>query len=108
MVTTNATFIKSTIFAHEHCNVATCNIPGTFLQADNPDCILIGLNSILAELMVKVAPSLHIKYVTTNANWKVVLYIQLKKAVYGTVKSALLFYLKLVMSDFHWPYHQPL
>jgi hypothetical protein len=46
--------------------------------------------------MVKVAPSLYRKYVTTNAKGKLVLYVQLKKAVCGMMKSALLFYLKLV------------
>ncbi len=49
------------------------------------------LDGILAELMVKVAPSMYRKYVTTNAKEKSVLYIQLEKAVYGMMKSALLF-----------------
>jgi hypothetical protein len=44
--------------------------------------------------MVQVAPSLYPNYVTTNA--KGVLYVQLEKAVYGMMKSALLFYRKLV------------
>ncbi len=46
-VTTEAIFIQNTIFAHEQCNVATCNIPGAFLQADNPDYVLMRLDSIL-------------------------------------------------------------
>jgi hypothetical protein len=54
------------------------------------------LDGILAELMVKVAPSLYQKYVTTNAKGKSVLYVKLEKAVYGMMKSALLFYRKLV------------
>jgi hypothetical protein len=54
------------------------------------------LDGILAELMVKVAPNLYRKYVTTNAKGKPVLYVQLEKAVYGMMKSALLFYRKLV------------
>ncbi len=50
-----AIFIQSTIYAHENQDVATCNIPGAFLQADNPDLVLMHLDGILAELMVKVA-----------------------------------------------------
>ena len=46
--------------------------------------------------MVQVAPALYCKYVTTNAKGKAVLYVQLEKAVYGMMKSALLFYRKLV------------
>jgi hypothetical protein len=95
-VTLNVIFIQSTIFAHEQRDVATCNILGAFLQVDNLDYVLMHLDGILAELMVKVAPSLYCKYVTTNATGKPVLYAQLEKAVYGMMKSAPLFYLKLV------------
>jgi len=95
-VTSEAIFIQGTIFAHENRDVATCNIPGAFLQADNPDYFLMRLDGILAELMVQVAPSLYRKYVTSNAKGKPILYVQLEKAVYGMMKSALLFYQKLV------------
>ncbi len=95
-VTSDAIFIQSTIFAHENRDVATCNIPGAFLQADNPDWVLMRLNGILAELMVKVAPKIYRKCITVNAKGKLVLYAQLEKAVYGMMKSALLFYRKLV------------
>ena len=42
-VTTKAIFIQGTIFAHEHQDIATCDIPGAFLQADNPDYVLMCL-----------------------------------------------------------------
>ncbi len=90
-VTSEAIFIQATVYAHENRDVATCDIPGAFLQADNPDYVLMRLNGILAELMVKVAPSLYRKYLTTNAKGKSVLYVKLEKAVYGMMKSALLF-----------------
>jgi hypothetical protein len=95
-VTSDLIFIQGTIFAHENRDVATCNIPGAFLQADNPDWVLMRLDGILAELMVKVAPKIYCKFITVNAKGKSVLYVQLEKAVYGMMKSALLFYHKLV------------
>ncbi len=85
-----ATFLQSTIFAHEGREIATCDIPGAFLQVDNPDYVLMRLDGILAELMVHVAPSLYCKYVTTNAKGKAVLYVQLENAVYGIVLSPLI------------------
>jgi hypothetical protein len=93
---TEAIFIRGNIFAHENRNVTTCNIPGAFLQADNPNYVLMCLNSILAELLVKIAPSLYHQYVTTTTKGKLVLYVQLEKTFYGMMKSALLFYHKLV------------
>ena len=85
-------FIQGTIFAHEGRDMATCNIPGAFLQADNPDYVLMCLDGIFAELMVTIAPNIYCKYITTNAKDKPVLYVQLEKALYGMMKSALLFY----------------
>jgi hypothetical protein len=58
-ITTESIFIQSTIFAHEKCDTATCNIPGAFLQAYNPDFVLMRLDGILVELMVKVAPNIY-------------------------------------------------
>ena len=96
-VTYEAIFIQGTNFAHEKRDVATCNIPRAFLQADNPDYVLMRLDGILAKLMVQVAPSLYRKCITSNAKGKPILYVQLEKAVYGMMKSALLFYRKLVV-----------
>ena len=40
-VSSESIFIQGTIFAHEERDVATCDIPGAFLQADNPDFVLM-------------------------------------------------------------------
>jgi hypothetical protein len=65
-VISGSIFIQATIYAHKNRDIATCNIPGAFLQANNPDYVLMHLGGILAELMVKVAPKMYRKYVTTN------------------------------------------
>ncbi len=62
-VSPDAIFIQGTIFAHECQDIATCDIPGTFLQADNPDYVLMHLDGILAGLMVTIAPSINQKYI---------------------------------------------
>ncbi len=46
--------------------------------------------------MVLVAPEVYRKYITTDKKGKPILYIKLQKALYGCLKSALLFYKKLV------------
>jgi hypothetical protein len=78
-VSSESIFIQGTIFAHEEHDVATCDIPGAFLQADNPDFVLMWLDGILAELMVTVAPNIYRKYISTNAKGKPILYVQLEK-----------------------------
>jgi hypothetical protein len=71
--TSEVIFIQGTIFAHKQRDVATCDIPGAFLEANNLDYVLMRLDGILAESMVKVIPKLYRKYVTTNAKGKLVL-----------------------------------
>jgi hypothetical protein len=101
-VSFDAIFIQGTIFAHENRDVAMCDIPGAFLQANNPDYVLMRLDGILAKLMVSIAPNIYCKYVTVNAKGKPILYFQLEKALYGMMKSALLFYHKFVADLLHW------
>ena len=54
------------------------------------------LRGELAELMVLIEPALYRKYVTVDSKRRKVLYVRMHKALYGMLRSALLFYRKLV------------
>ena len=54
------------------------------------------LQGVLTELMVKVDPKLYHKYVIYDSKGRMILYVEMQKALYGMLKSALLFYKKLV------------
>ena len=88
-------FIAGVIEAHEERDTATCDIPGAFLHADNDETVLMLLRGKLAELLVKVDPKLYRKYVITLRKGILMLYVKLSKALYGMLRSALLFYKKL-------------
>ena len=89
-------FITAVIDAHKGRNVACFGIPGAFLNADiNKDIIMV-LKGRLAELMVQVAPNLYRKYITVDRKGTAILYVKMQKALYGLLRSALLFYNKLV------------
>jgi hypothetical protein len=88
-------FITSIIDAKESRKVVTIDIPGAFLHADSEDYVIMKMVGTLAELMVKTNPRLYRQYVILEKG-KSVLYLQLQKALYGIMKSALLFYRKLV------------
>jgi hypothetical protein len=49
------------------------------------------LEGTMAELLVQLDPKMYQKYVQT-INGKLVLYVELKKALYSTVRAALLFW----------------
>ena len=71
------------------------DIPGAFLHTDNEDYMILKMVGTLAELMVKTNPRLYRQYVVLEKG-KLVLYLKLQKALYGMMKSTLLFYRKLV------------
>jgi hypothetical protein len=88
--------VTSTIDARENKEVVTINIPGAFLHTTNKDYVLMQMNGTLAKLIVQTDPTLYRKYLV-NKKGKKVPYLRLQKALYGMMKSALLFYQKLVL-----------
>ncbi len=96
-VLTKAVSITAGIEAYKKRNVACFGIPGAFLHADSYKDITMILKGRKAELKVKVAPNLYRKYISVyRRGGAVILYVKMQKAIYGLLRSALLFYNKLV------------
>jgi hypothetical protein len=95
-VATESVFITAVINAHEGRDVACFDTPGAFLHAESDEDITMVLKGRLAELMVQVAPNLYRKYITVDRKGLAILYVKMQKALYGLLRSALLFYNKLV------------
>jgi len=95
-VATESVFITAVVDAHEERDVACYDIPGAFLHADSDEDITMILKGRLAELMVQVAPNLYRKYISVDRKGTAILYVKMQKAMYGLLRSALLFYRKLV------------
>ena len=72
------------------------DLPGAFLHADNDDLVIMKMTGKLAELMAKTDPHLYRPFVINDSKGQPILYVRLQKALYGLLKSALLFYQKLV------------
>jgi hypothetical protein len=90
-VAVKALMLSSIIDAKERRYVVTADIPGAFMQADMDEVIHMKLEGPLAKLLTRVDPLLYEKYVVTEKG-KPVLYVQLMKALYGTLQAALLFW----------------
>ena len=95
-VATESVFITAVVDAHEEQDVACYDIPGAFLHADSDEDITMILKGRLAELMVQVAPNLYRKYISVDRKGTAILYVKMQKAMYGLLRSALLFYRKLI------------
>ena len=94
-VALESVFVTATINAKEIQKVVNIDIPGAFLHADNKVYVVMKMNGLLVKLMVKTDPKICQKYVTIEKGRQVV-YLRLQKALYGMMKSALLFYRKLI------------
>ena len=77
----------------EDCKVITCDIPGAFMQANIDKQLFLKFDGDLVELLIQVDPTYQ-PYVTYEGK-QPVLYMELDKALYGTLQAALLFWQKL-------------
>jgi len=76
----------------ENRYVAVADIPGAFLHADMDEELYMLLKGKIAKLIVKLDPKLYCKYIWENEKNKPMLYVRLKKALYGMLQAALLFW----------------
>jgi hypothetical protein len=83
-VTTEGLFLSCTIDAKEGRDVATADIPGAFMQTDMDTTVHVRLSGPLATLLTRVDPKKYKKFLTDEGG-KPVMYVRLKKALYGTL-----------------------
>ena len=79
------------IDAKEGRSVATSDVAGAFLKADMPDYVLLRVTGEAVDALLRVNAEKYAKYVVIENGVKV-LYLRLNKAMYGTIKAAILWY----------------
>ena len=93
-VSTTSVFIIASIAAKENRSLATIDFPGAFLNSDMPlegsHTVFMRLNKYLTDVLISIDKS-YMKYV----NDKGTCIVKLKKALYGCVESAKLWYDKI-------------
>jgi hypothetical protein len=89
-VSTDALMISLMVDAKERRDVATADVVGAYLLADMDDFVLLKLTGESVEIMCMVNTKYKPFVITENG--KKVLYLQILKALYGCVRSALLWY----------------
>eukprot|EP00957_Ditylum_brightwellii_P053636 4064156-Ditylum_brightwellii.AAC.1 len=72
-------------------DVTMVDISSAFVEADMDKIVYMKIEGIMAELLTKLDQKLYREYLR-NENGRSVLYVQLKKALYRTLKAAILFW----------------
>ena len=94
---TEALFLTCVIDAMERRDVASSDIPGAFMQANmEGENVHMKLEGSMVGILTKINPQLYSKY-TVEEYGRPVLYVKLKKALYGTLQAALLFWKDLTI-----------
>ena len=93
---TEAVLISPVINAYGEWDVAVVNTLGAYLSADTDDEVFMIFRGKMAELMVSANPTLYRKYISYRKKGDALLYVSFQKALYGCLKSALIFNKKLV------------
>jgi hypothetical protein len=103
-VAIESSFLTCAIDARERWTVVTTDIPGAFMQTDVDEVIHVRLEGPLATLLAKVDPKLYEQYLEHDRKGKPVMYVMLKKALYGTLQAAMLFWKDLSAKLEGWGY----
>jgi Reverse transcriptase (RNA-dependent DNA polymerase) len=90
MVATDALMLTILMEANEGRDVATADVVEAYLKAEMVDFVVMMFDGESVDILCSLN-SEHTKFVVTEGSTKV-LYVCLDKAIYGCVKSALLWY----------------
>lgn len=93
--------ISCAIDAKEERHVITTDIPGAFMQANMDEIVHMRIEGPLALLLIKINPKKYKPFMVGEPG-KEVIYVQLKKALYGTLQAALLFWQDLTSKLVKW------
>jgi hypothetical protein len=91
-VSTELTFIMASIAAHEKRFVRCYDVPSAFMNTDVDKEVIMVLKGDLAEMMIQVALEVYRKYMAADKKGNKILYVKLRKALYGLMWASLLFY----------------
>jgi Reverse transcriptase (RNA-dependent DNA polymerase) len=100
-VSIESVMLTCAIEAYEHRVVATADVPGAFMHADMDEDLYMKLEGPLVKSLVEINKKKYGPYVEMEGN-KEILYVKLKKALYGTLQAALLFWKELSGKLIQW------
>ena len=100
-VVTESVFLTAIIDVLEGQDVAIINVPGAFMQADMDALVHMCFTRKMINLLMEVDHDMYVPYVTYEGKERV-MYVELLKALYGTICTARLFWEKLMAKLLEW------
>ena len=93
-VSTKAVFLSAVIDALENRDVAVLDVPGAFMKADINELVHVRFTGEMVNMLLQIDKEMYKDYVVMEKGEQV-MYMELLKALYGTLRTAHLFWQKL-------------
>ena len=93
-VSTEAVFLTAVIIFLDGREVVVLDIPGAFVQADIDELVHVRFTGEMVNMLLQIDSEMYKDYVVTEKGEQV-MYMELLKALYGTLRAARLFWQKL-------------
>ena len=87
-------FLTAVIDALENRDVAVLDVPGAFMQADIDELVHVRFTGEMVKMLLQIDKQMYSEYVVIEKGEQV-MYMELLKALYGTLRAARLFWQKL-------------
>ena len=100
-VSLEAVMLTAAIDAMEGREVAVIDVPGAFMQADMDELVHVRFTGKMVELLMEIDPDMCGPCIVKEGR-ETVLYVELLKALYGTLRAARLFWEKLTKQLLEW------
>jgi len=102
VVATEAVFLTAVIDALEGRDVAVIDVPGAFMQtADMDELVHVRFTGKILDLLLEIDHDMYAPCVTVE-NGQQAMYVELLKALYGTIRAARLFWEKMSAKLKEW------
>jgi len=100
-IATAAMFLTVIVDAMEGRDVAVVDVPGAFMQADMDELVHVRFTGLMVDKLLEIDNKMYAPYIVYEGKVKC-LYVELLKALYGTLRAARLFWDKLSNQLLEW------
>eukprot|EP00934_Nitzschia_sp_Nitz4_P002612 Nitzschia sp. Nitz4//scaffold489_size5144//31//2646//NITZ4_009230-RA/size5144-processed-gene-0.1-mRNA-1//1//CDS//3329552897//2602//frame0 len=100
-VANESVFITAVIDGAEDREVAVVDVPGAFMQAEMDEIVHLRLTGVMVDMLLETDSQMYEPFVCYEGRTKVI-YVELLKALYGTLRAARLFWMTLTEKLESW------
>ena len=100
-VATESVFLTVVLNVLEGQDIVIIDVPGVFMQADMDELVHVHFTGKMVDFLMEVNHDMYVPYVMYEGK-ECIMYVELLKALYRTIRTARLFWEKLTAKLWEW------